>query len=169
MKLLDLLKSLNNGATINPDINLEPDIGSRLDTPDAVSDNRKRLLTELTSIAELLDADQVAPEPSTTAAATSHEKNLLDIEHIFGERDELNTADDVFIQTTSSPLQFMPVENAAPTHNGRQQIIASLLDELLPIFETALAQRLNQLDSTTLQQWHQTLLETAETYSPTSK
>ena len=155
MKLLDLLKSLNNGATLNPDI----DTGIDAIPTVAATDNRQRLLTELTSIAQLLDAPAIEPTP--TPPALSDSKNLLDLEHIFGESDELDTADHLFIEPASSPLQFMPVDNTISAHNNRQQIIASLLDELLPIFETALAQRLNQLDHTTLQQWHQTLLETA--------
>ena len=170
MKLLDLLKSLNSGPALNPDTAaaLTPDTG-------ATTDNRQRLLTELTSIAELLDAPASTDTKQSIPAATPPTANLLDLEHIFGEDDAFDTADDFTLADAQAmPLLFMPAEAADEplstpppiskhqATNSRQQIIESLLNELLPTFEAALAQRLNQLDNATLQQWQQALEETTE-------
>jgi hypothetical protein len=183
MKLLDLLKSLNNGPAFNPDnaaalnpddtkaFNSDIDAAAPLNTPTAATtDNRKRLLTELNSIAELLDAPNATPEPTPPAAVTSDTKNLLDIEHIFGDSDGLNAPEELIVGDTQvMPLIFMPAENTAETLTNRKQIIESLLAELLPIFKNGLTERLNQLDNSTLQQWQQILLDTAELQNAASK
>lgn len=161
MKLFDLLKSLNGGAITDPD-----ERNDRTAEPIASEDDRLRLLDELSALLELLDAPGEMPVDTVQAKHDSMERtvdtqpasqSLLNLDAIFDNAVFERTTSD---RTTSSAAtkEFDDLKNHSedstqeqrPTH---KQLVRSLLDELLPMLEKALGDRLDQLDNTTLEQW----------------
>jgi hypothetical protein len=153
MKLFDLLKSLNTGTTVNPDA-----------PQSARQDDRSRLLDELGSLLELLDAPAAAPTANAlardSAAIPDEATPLLNLDAIF-EGVAGEAADDVDATPTQSPPESRAAAQQPASH---QQLVRSLLDELLPMLEKALGDRLDQLDNDTLEQW----TKAASSATPTS-
>ncbi len=135
MKLLDLLKSLNNGTAADPD------------APEAASPRPQtvQLVDELGAILALLDAPPSTGNTTAQNSSSTHiepAKNLLNLAAIFDDDSDeaANTAN------SPPPLPFMPSEPHSPAPDERRQLVQSLLDELLPALEKALNERLHQLD-----------------------
>jgi hypothetical protein len=155
MKLFDLLKSLNTslntGTAANPDM------------PKPVhDDSRVQLLDELGSLLALLETPEVTPMNTAPVAGVAP-KPPLNIDMIFEGPDFDGTPTaDLF---ANLELEEADVEKQKPA-TTHKQLVRSLLDELLPMLEKALGDRLDQLDNDTLEQWTKAASKVAQ--PPTS-
>lgn len=145
MKLLDLLKSLNGGTVANPDDAITAS------ESDAREHDRHRLLDELSSLLELLDAPGASKTPATVSTrddeSTHVAQSLLNLDAIF---ENPETEDSVSADAARDDRD----NEVTPAHQQtHKQLVRSLLDELLPMLEKALGDRLDQLDNDTLAQW----------------
>lgn len=150
MKLFDLLKSLNSGAAA------DPDAGAAHDS-DARCRDRALLLDELHALLHLLDVP--APKPGAEPVpAPAPSQELLNLAAIFEGTGCEVSEDAVEPQPAfSKTLWRRQPPGPEPLPHTHKQLVRALLDDLLPLLEKAVGERLERLDDNTLEQWQQAL------------
>lgn len=148
MKLLDLLKSLNNGTATDPD-----------SKPEESGADHRRLLDELNTLLVLLDA----PAGPTATDAIAEPASLLNIEAIFDGTGAVEPEYEKIDTTPNAEFHSSTTVNTQIAAGTHKQLVRSLLDELMPMLEKALGERLDELDNDTLEQWQQALTGAGDT------